>query len=140
MKILLIQNVPNLGNIGEIKDVKEGFAYNFLIPQQKAVLPNDPKAKEILSSKQVKKKEEKVKEEDIKEKFTKINGEKFVFAAKADEKGHLYGSIGPKEIAEKTDLREQLFKDHFKKVGIYPLKINLGKEMTAEIKIEIKKK
>lgn len=140
MKVILIENVPSLGNAGQIKDVKEGFALNFLIPSKKAVLTTDPRAAEILALKNEKKKEEKIKGEITKEKFDKITGKTYIFKTKADDKGHLYGSIGPKEMATEIGVDEALIKEHFKQVGIYPLEINFGKDLMAKIKIEIKKK
>ena len=139
MRILLIQNVSNLGQIGEIKEVKEGYALNYLLPQKLAVLPNSPKAAEIIAQKKAKHQAENLKVAEKDASAAKITGQKLVFLAKADTKGKLYGSIGPKEISARLGIAENLIKEHYKKIGKYQLKINLGKNQPVEVKIEIKK-
>lgn len=139
MKIVLIQDSPGLGNIGQIKDVSPGYARNFLLPRGLAVLPSDPKAKEMAKeklSRGVASKKAKTKTET---KLAHLNGQTFVFKVKTDKKGHLYASIGPKEIAEKIDVDEPLIKEHFKELGTFPLEIKIDPENTAKINIVVEK-
>ena len=138
MNVVLIKEVPGIGRAGEMKAVKPGFGRNFLIPQGYAVLPSDSKAQEIAKLKEKHQQEESAKMEELSNLVKKISGKKFIFKAKADKKGNLYGSIGPKEIGKVVGLDEGLIKEHFKAIGTYPLKINLGKD-SSEVKIEIQK-
>ena len=56
MKVVLIKDIPQLGQVGESKDVKPGYARNFLLVKGLAVLPSDPKAQEIIVQKSKKQK------------------------------------------------------------------------------------
>jgi len=137
VKVFLIQDVANLGKAGEIKEVKNSFALNFLLPKKIAVLPSDPSAKGLAEEKMAKKKKEAEKIEEQRALAQRINGQKFVILTKADKNGHLYGSIGPKEFAKETGLSENLFKEHYKEIGEYSLEVSIADEI-VKIQIEIK--
>jgi len=138
MKVVLIQNVANVGEAGQIKDVRPGFARNFLLPKKLVVLQNDPIAQELFKKKSQEKEEEIVKQNKQNKILEKVSKKSFTFKVKADNKGKLYGSVGPKEISKKTGLGEQLFKVHYKELGKFRLPVTIaGKK--AEILIEIQK-
>lgn len=139
MKVILISNVENLGKAGDEKEVKDGYGRNFLLAKGLAVMPNDPKAKEIRQAKTESFQEQKAKKSDIIKLAKDLDGKKFTFSAKTDDKGNLYGSIGPKEIAEKLDIDADLISKHFKKTGIYEIDIKFDSENTASVKIVIEK-
>ena len=135
MKVILINDVPSLGKKGEIKEVKPGYARNFLLGKY-AVLLDDPKALALQNEKNVKNEIEKanVKEKSIN--IEKISGKKFTFSAKADKKGKLYGSIGPKELSKKLGIDEELIKKHFKEIGTFNLTLVInGQKVTCQIEI-----
>ena len=139
MKVVLISDVKNLGQTGEVKEVKDGYARNFLMAKGLAVQPTDLKAKEICKEKVKNSQEQKAKESDIIELSRNIDGKKFVFVSKTDEKGNLYGSVGPKEIGEKLGIDTSLVSEHFKKTGEYVLEIKFDLENRARVKIVIEK-
>ena len=138
MKVILIQDVADIGKAGEIREVKTGFARNYLLRQNLAVLPGDPKAQDLIKVKEEyhqKEEEKKQKQDDL---LAEISGKKFTFKAKTDKKGKLYGSIGPKEIGKATGLDEKLIKEHFKEIGVFNLEIK-SSEKNIKIIVEIKK-
>ena len=137
MKVFLIENVPGLGKVGETREVKSAYAYNFLLPKKLAVLPGDPMALTLQKTKQDKDIEVKTTLAQKEKTIQELNGKKFVILAKADKNGHLYGSIGPKEIAKVMGVDSSLIKKHFKQIGIFPLEISAGK-LQAKVEIEIK--
>lgn len=139
MKVILTQTIKNLGKRGEIKEVKDGYARNFLFPKNLAVLPSDKKAQEIFSEQKSNREKIKNSEAEVLDLVKKVDGKKFVFHAGADKSGKLYGSIGPKEISKETGIGEKYFKQHFKKTGVNMLEIDLG-IAKAKIQIEIVKK
>lgn len=137
IKVFLLENVPELGKVGEIYEVKSAYAYNFLLPRKLAVLPNDPRALAQQKSKQAKIIETKtslVQKEKI---IQDLNGKKFVILSKADKNGHLYGSIGPKEISKVMGIDQDLIEAHFKQLGIFTIEVVVGK-IQAKVEIEIK--
>lgn len=139
MKIFLTQDVPNLGQKGEIKEVSDGYARNFLLPQKMACLPNDPQSQEIIQEKILISEKEKAMREESKGKIATLDGQTFIFKVKADKKGNLYGSIGPKEIAAKIGVEENLIQEHFKTLGTFPLEIKISPTETIKIKVVIEK-
>jgi large subunit ribosomal protein L9 len=100
MELILLQKVVNLGNLGDKVNVKPGFGRNFLVPQGKAVPPTaanlaefearraeyEAKAKDALSVAEARK--------------AKLEGAVVTIHANASTEGKLYGSVGPREIAE----------------------------------------
>lgn len=136
MKIILIKKVKSLGDPGDIKEVKPGYARNFLIPQELAVLPGDSRAKNISKEISDSKNKNKMKEQSTNELIEKVNDKKFIFKSKTDASGKLYGSIGPEEISQITGIPEKYIKTHYKKIGNYNLEIEISKQK-VNIKIEI---
>ncbi len=99
MKVILTKDVQNLGNNGDIKDVADGYARNFLIPEGSAKIAtkNTIKQSEEIRTKRAKESEENIKlaEEIVK----KIKGFKVNIKVKAENNGKLYAAIKPKEIS-----------------------------------------
>ena len=98
MKVILTTNIKSLGKIGELVEVKNGYARNFLFPNNMALRENKKnleyyeKIKEEIQIKENKKHEETMKT------IEKIKNLKIEFYKEADEKDQLYGSISKKEI------------------------------------------
>ncbi|MFC4528293.1 50S ribosomal protein L9 [Dyella halodurans] len=100
MELILLEKVRNLGNLGDKVKVKPGYGRNYLLPQGKAVPVNaanleafekrraeyEAKAKDQLSGAEGRK--------------AKLEGVSVTIAANASPEGKLYGSVGPREIAE----------------------------------------
>jgi large subunit ribosomal protein L9 len=98
MKVILTTNIKKLGKIGDLVDVKNGYARNFLFPNNMA-LRDSKKNLEYYNNikEEIKNKEEK-KLEEAKNIIEKIKNLKVEFSREADEKDQLYGSISKKEI------------------------------------------
>ncbi len=144
MKVILLKVVRGLGKAGEIKEVKVGYARNFLISQGLA----DPVTRHGLGVLEAqKKKKARIEKLEVKSKkleAQKINGKNFVIQAKADEKGTLYSGLKAKDIAaelEKQGYRigpgEIKLEKDIKKAGEYEIELNPGDEK-ATIKLEVR--
>lgn len=126
MKIILTENVRDLGQIGDTLEVKHGYARNFLIPKNMAVLATAENLKQVDELK-------KKKVLAFQEEFEKMRGaaerlknRKMIIEAKADEKGNLFAGINSKNIAD--SLKKQgievepdfvLISEPIKKLGVY---------------------
>ena len=101
MQVILLQRVQNLGDLGEVVNVKPGFARNFLIPQGKASMATEANIKIF----EERKSELIAKEKDslaaANARAESIEGLEITITSNASPEGKLYGSIGPREIAEK---------------------------------------
>ena len=98
MRILLTTNIKKLGKIGDLVEVKDGYARNFLFPNNMALRENKKNLEHYEKIKEEVKIKEATKLEDAEEIIKKIKVLKVEFNKEADEKNQLYGSISKKEI------------------------------------------
>ena len=98
MKVILTTNIKKLGKIGDLVVVKDGYARNFLLPNNMALRENKKNLEHYNKIKEEVKINEEKKLEDAKSKIDKIKNLKIEFNKEADEKDQLYGSISKKEI------------------------------------------
>ena len=134
MKILLLDNVRKIGQKGEVVEVSDGYARNFLIKKglgKPAIGGNLKTIKNIQQKKEAKKEAEKKKLEEL---YKKINKKTFILKQKVSEKGHLFGGVHKKDIADLFGGNQNmiLLEKDIKEVGEYDLKIKLG-ELKAKI-------
>ena len=146
MKIILIEDVKNVGKKGELKDVADGYARNFLIRNRLAVEAT-AHSKAILEQQKQDKIDQEIedikKAEVLKEKLTTIT---LVFPVKTGEGGKVFGSISSKQIAEELvkkhqitiDKRKILDNGPFNDLGYSDIRIELHKKVIGTIKIHLK--
>lgn len=106
MKVVLRQDVANLGEAGSVQDVAGGYARNYLIPQGLAVYATEGELKMAAHNQAVKDRKIARQEEQLRSLAEKIEGASLVFTARAGEGGRLFGSITAADIA--TQLSEQV--------------------------------
>ncbi len=99
MKVLLRRNVRNLGQIGEVVDVKPGYARNYLIPQRLALQPSEGNLKRVEAEKAAYLEQLAKQREQLEARAKVIDGTEVTISARANEEGHLYGSVGRAQIA-----------------------------------------
>ena len=98
MKVILTTNIKKLGKIGELVEVKDGYARNFLFPNNMALRENKKNLEYYEKIKEEIKIKENKKLDNANKTIEKIKNLKFEFSKEADEKEQLYGSISKKEI------------------------------------------
>lgn len=145
MKIILEENVEKLGEKGELKEVKSGYARNFLFPKNLAIPASESAIKKI--NEEVKKRQAidtKTKEE-AQEKAKILESKKITISVKAEKAGKLFGAISEKEIIEnikkqlglELDPKDIEIDSPIKKVGDYKIKITLHKEIKVNVNIKV---
>jgi large subunit ribosomal protein L9 len=144
MKVILLTDVPKVGNRYDVKDLKDGFAQNVLISRGLAVLAT-PKALADLADKKSKM-SQKVSQEikTFEDLINNLKNQKITIKAKANEKGHLFKSINPRDvvIAVKDTTGNQidenyLVMEHIKELGVHTVVLKKGKsEGKFEVEIE----
>lgn len=98
MKVLLLQNIPGIGQKYSVKDVKPGFWRNFLAPQGLAKEATTEVLKQIEAQKRKSVVLKKVKEEDVLNSLKEIDGKTVIFEVKSDKKGNLFAGINAAQI------------------------------------------
>lgn len=147
MKVVLKQDIPKIGRKGEIKEVADGHALNFLIPQglaeaatQKAVAESEKVVAEM-------KKQKEAMAENIEAAILKLKEARVVISAKAQEDGSLFGSVKADdiEVAFSKALGEQFYKEFIvldepiKTTGEHEVSITVGgnvEKITIEVQAE----
>ena len=146
MKIILTTNIKKLGKIGDLVEVKNGYARNFLFPNNMA-LRDSKKNLEYYNNikKEIENKEEKKLEEakSIIEKIKNLNVE---FSKEADEKDQLYGSISKKEILDQFKKNEIVIhsddiemKNPIRTLGEHEISVSPYLNITHTLKLKVNK-
>ena len=100
MDLILLQKVTNLGNLGDKVSVKPGYGRNFLVPQGKAVPATTSNVAEFEAKRADYEAKAKGIHEEAQVRMAKLEGASVTLYANAATEGKLYGSVGPREIAE----------------------------------------
>lgn len=144
MKIILLQDISGLGKKDEMKNVSDGYAFNFLIPNKKAVVATPAEMIKVEKEKVKKIAMDKVKEELLSKSLKSLNGNTIEVAEKANELGHLFASVHTEEISKilkekaNLDIKPEyiIVEKPIKEVGEHLVDIKIGGK-TATIKITI---
>jgi len=144
MKVILLKNVDNLGEKHEVKEVKDGFARNFLIPKGLVKLATEKNLKWLETQKGIEAKKAETELKEIQKKAESIDGQELIISVKVGEDNQLFESITSQKISEKLkELGLEVNKDRIvleepiKELGEFPIKINLKHNLEAEIKLII---
>ena len=146
MKLLLQRNIDKLGRIGDIVDVAAGYGRNYLLPKRLAVeiTPDNLARFESMKRKLI------ALEEETKGKFQVLAKElekaSCTIIANASEEGHLYGSVGAREISQQfavegleIDPKCVLLEEPIKDLGIYKVAVRLHTDVECEAKVWVVK-
>ena len=144
MKILLCEDIPKLGWFGDVVVVNNGYARNYLLPQGLAKVASDASIRSVAEEK-AKRAEQRIQEKKRLETAAKaVEGAEAVIAAKANEQGHLFGSVTAHHIA--VNLREQGFEvadeivrlpEHIKNVGTHEVKLKYANDLTVTVNVVV---
>jgi large subunit ribosomal protein L9 len=145
MKVVLKENVDNLGYTGDVIEVSRGYARNYLFPKGLAIeyTSGNVKSMEYLKKKEWEKRNREILE--AKELAEKIRQLKVVFKVKAGKDGKLFGSVTHRDIAQyladnyqiEIDRKKIEHNEPLKKIGNYQVSLHLHKEVDAPLTIKI---
>jgi large subunit ribosomal protein L9 len=142
MKVILLQDVENVGKKYEIKEVKNGYARNFLMPQKLVKSATKQNMKWLESQREIMEKEVEENLKKAQEMASLIDGIEVNFSVKLGSKGELFESINNAKISEK--LKEMGFEvkksqinlqEPIKEIGEFPVKINLDHNLEVEVRV-----
>jgi large subunit ribosomal protein L9 len=145
VKVIFLQDVPDVARAGEVKDVADGYGRNFLIPQNLAVLAS-PSAINVLEAQSKSKARVQAQtESELTELAGQLEGKEIMLKARVGAKERLYGSITTADIAEGISSAEGLVVDKRKielaepihQVGSYEVTIRLARDIVPKIKVTV---
>ena len=144
MQVILLERVEKLGQMGDEVRVKDGFARNFLLPKKKALRATKANRdyfqtqKAHLEANNLKLKGE---AENV---GAKLNGKSFTLIRQAGDRGQLYGSVSPRDIADameksgfKVDRHQINISVAIKSIGLFTLPVVLHPEVKVNITVNV---
>ena len=144
MKVILLQDVEDLGSKYEVKEVKDGYARNFLLPKKMVKLATKKELKWLESQKEMIEKEAEENLKKSQELASRLDGLEIEITMKTGEHQELFESIDKQRILkELKNLGFEVKKNQvnlekpIKELGEYPIKLNLDFNLEAEIKLMV---
>lgn len=146
MEVVLIKDYEGLGKSMDVVPVKDGYARNFLLPRGIAVQATEGNRKKVAETKRLAEKRELVKQGEAKELAVKIEQTPCTIPVKVGEEDKIYGSVSAQEIAEflkkegfDIEKRHVDLAEPIKQLGVYTVKIDLYKNVSANLKVWVVK-
>jgi large subunit ribosomal protein L9 len=131
MEVLLRKDVDNLGEMGDVVEVADGYARNYLLPKGVAVRANARNRQQIEAARRRRAEREEEELRRVNRQAEMLDGFLCYVPARATEQGHLFGSVGARDVAE--ELQRSGFE------GIRPSNISLDRpiEQTGDYEVEV---
>ena len=144
MKIILTENLENLGKVGDIVTVKTGYARNYLFPKGYAQLATDKNIKSTQKLIELREKKDAIARSNLEALANKLNKLTLKFELQAGEDDKLFGSVTSTMIADgieqegyKVDKKEIHLEEPIKHVGNHFVEVHLAHELSAKVKIKV---
>jgi len=143
MRVIFLENVPNVARAGEIKEVANGYGRNFLIPQKLALLANPPATNQVEIQRKIAAKNQT--DDALVKLASQLEGMEVTLKARVGAKDRLYGSVTGADIAAElqnsgglaVDKRKIELAEPIRQLGSYEVVIRLAKDIMPKIKVTI---
>jgi large subunit ribosomal protein L9 len=146
MKVILTQDVKDVGKVGDLVSVSEGFARNFLFPRKLAAEATEKRVKEWNHLKSVAEAKKKKAVSERKALLEKINGTTLKFKMAAGETDKLFGTVTTTEISKELqkagfsiDRRDIHLEEPIKVLGQHKAQVRYGEGLEASIMISVER-
>jgi len=144
MKVIFLQDVPNVAKAGEIKEVANGYARNLLLPRKLAVLAKSSAASILEAQQKAIERQHTRMQSEISELASQIDGKEVVLKARAGAQERLFGSITSADIAAElqnigltVDKKKIELEEPIRQLGNYEVTIRLTKDLIPKIKVTV---
>lgn len=144
MQVILLQRIGRLGQMGDVVTVKDGYARNFLLPQNKALRATKDNLAHFETQRaqlEVNNLEQKKEAESV---ATKLEGKVFTAIRSAGDTGQLYGSVSTRDISDAItaggftlDRRQVVLERPIKTLGLHEIKVQLHPEVTVKVTLNV---
>lgn len=146
-KVILRDDVAGLGKSGDVRQVKDGYARNFLLPRNLALLATGQNLKQIESEKKKKEAQQLLEKKKAQDLAEKLSGLSLTMAVEVNEQEELYGSLTANDIAKAVaaegialDKKCLVLEQPIKCLGIYDLEVRLYSGVDAKLRVWVVKK
>jgi len=148
MKVVFLEDVPNVARAGDIKEVAHGYGRNFLIPRKLALLYNAQAINLMETQRRMRARQQAESEADLLELSRQLAGKEITLQAKVGAKDHLYGSITSADIAAElesttgivVDKRKIELAEPIRQLGSHEIAIRLAKDVIPKVKVTVTEK
>src|SRR5438270_2596853 len=131
MQLVLTEDVTHLGKQGDLVEVKAGYGRNYLLPNGLATVPNEHNLRLLARYKQRVQQAREARVADLKVLAEQIQRTSITIEANANDEGHLYGSVGPAEVAQAMRAKNllidpdmvKMLEGHIKEGGLFEVKL-----------------
>jgi large subunit ribosomal protein L9 len=145
MKVVFMEDVPNVGKAGQIKEVADGYGKNFLIPHKLAMPAKAGDIKNVEAQIKARARVAAKTDAEMKARAAELEGKEINIKAKIGQQGRLYGSITSADIAVglesalkvNVDKRKIELAEPIRSAGTYEVPIKLGKDISTKIKVTV---
>ena len=145
MKVILLQDIKNVGKKDEIINAADGYARNYLLPKKLAVEANTENMTKLNNKKEAASFKKDVEKQNAEELAKKLKGIMLKLKVKAGENGKIFGGITAKEISENLksqynfviDKKKIELKETIKTLGEFNVSIKLFEGVVASLKIQV---
>ena len=143
MRVIFLEDVPNVARAGEIKEVANGYGRNFLIPKKLALLANSPATSQLQVQPKLTTQDQT--EDELVKLANQLEGKEITLKARTGAKDRLYGSITNADIAAELqsiagvaiDKRKLDLAEPIRQLGSYEVAIRLAKDIVPRIKVTV---
>ncbi|MBD5204302.1 MAG: 50S ribosomal protein L9 [Bacteroidales bacterium] len=144
MKLILKENVADLGYKDDVVEVKNGYGRNYLIPQGKAVIASEAALKQLAENQRQRAHKLAQIKAEAEAAAQALEGVKLTIGAKTSSTGTVFGSVNAIQIAEaleklghQVDRKIISIKEPVKEVGVYTATIKFHKDVVTEVEFEV---
>ena len=144
MRVILKQEVYNLGDAGEIVKVAPGYARNFLVPRGLAILASEGSIKQLEHQTRVADAIRRKQLGTAKEAGARVDSIAITIRREAGDDDKLFGSVTNRDIAEalsaqgiSVDKKQIVLDDHIRAIGLFNVPVRLHREVTANLRVYV---
>ena len=142
VKLLLKESIKNVGRVGDVVEVSPGYARNYLLPKDLAVEPTPGNVKKIEARRKEVERLESEKREQQKQLIEKLAGVEVTLERRANEQGHLFGSVSATDIAKSLQAQgyqvepdDVVLPGRLDQINNYTVKVKFAEELETDIKV-----
>ena len=145
MKVVFMEDVPNVGKAGQIKDVADGYGSNYLIPHKLAVAAKPGDIKNVEAQIKARARIAAKSEGEMKALASELENKEITIKAKVGQQDRLYGSITSADVSAglasafkvNVDKKKIELAEPIRSLGTYEATIKLGKDISTKIKVNV---